>query len=223
MLNNRIDSNDRSSAGFINREVRQGMDETIPNSRADSKDDKPETLGRMRTIAATLCILEPQTAAHAREMFFVLRDPAIYEFENEPPPSEEWLRRRYERLEAGRSADGRERWFNWVLRLPSGELAGYVQATVLQDGTSYIAYELNSRFWRQGIGSSAVLAMAEELRVREGVHTLLAVLKARNHRSLAFLKSLGFVRATADLEERIRGGEDEIVHVKRLAPESHKA
>jgi ribosomal-protein-alanine N-acetyltransferase len=79
--------------------------------------------------------------AHAGEMFAVLSDAAIYEFENEPPPSEDWLAQRYALLESRGSADGNEKWLNWVVRLPSGELAGYVQGTVLQSGSSYVAYE----------------------------------------------------------------------------------
>ncbi|WP_255420698.1 hypothetical protein [Paucibacter sp. KBW04] len=41
----------------------------------------------MRTLSHTLLQLEPQTAAHAQEMFSVLSDPRIYEFENSPPSS----------------------------------------------------------------------------------------------------------------------------------------
>jgi hypothetical protein len=89
-------------------------------------------------------VLEPQTVAHAEEMFEVLSDPAIYEFENEPPESLEWLRERYRKLETRRSADGTQHWLNWVIRLPTSELAGYVQATVHPDGalrspTSWVA------------------------------------------------------------------------------------
>lgn len=62
----------------------------------------------MRTIATARLALEPQVAAHADEMFVVLADPAIYEHENEPPASVEWLRERYRRLESRRSPDGRE-------------------------------------------------------------------------------------------------------------------
>src|SRR5262245_33981325 len=108
-------------------------------------------------------------------MFRVLGDPAIYEFENEPPISEEWLARRYELLESRGSPDGTEKWLNWVVRLPTGELGGYVQATVLASGTSYVAYELNSRYWRQGTGSSAVTAMLEELSSTYAVHTFVAI------------------------------------------------
>ena len=54
-------------------------------------------------------------------MFRVLSDPAIYEFENEPPESVERLRARYAYLEARRSPDGSQQWLNWVLRLRAGD------------------------------------------------------------------------------------------------------
>ena len=71
----------------------------------------------MRALNAGLCSLEPLVAAHAAQMFEVLSDPAIYEFENEPPRSPELLAQRYERLESRRSTDGAEQWLNWVIRL----------------------------------------------------------------------------------------------------------
>src|SRR5688572_5973311 len=117
-------------------------------------------------------------------MFRVLSDPAIYEFENAPPVSEEWLTRRYEVLERRRSVDGQEQWLNWAVRIPGGELAGYVQATVLPSAAARVAYELGSGYWRRGIGRSAVAAMLSELHSEYGVHTFAAVLKAGNFRSL---------------------------------------
>src|SRR2546430_10721018 len=101
----------------------------------------------MRMIATSRLTLEPQVAAHAEEMFVVLSDPAIYEHERKPPPSVEWLRERFGRLESRRSADGEERWLNWVIRLRTSELAGYVQATVLPTGRAAIAYVMSSRHW----------------------------------------------------------------------------
>ena len=159
--------------------------------------------------------------AHAREMFRVLSDAAIYEFENEAPPSQQWLAQRYERLESRRSADGTEKWLNWVIRLPGGNLAGYVQATILQSGLSYVAYELGSRYWRQGIGSSAVCAMLEELHSEYGVHTFVAVLKAANFRSEALLRNLGFTPGSAQQRAQHCDEPDELVMVKVPAgPES---
>lgn len=163
----------------------------------------------MRTIAASAFVLEPQIAAHAHEMFTVLSDPAIYEFENAPPSDEEWLRKRY-----GRSSDGTQHWLNWVIRLPSGKLAGYVQATVLPDGTAYVAYELYSRYWRQGIGSSAVRTVLQELHYQYDVAAFIAVLKARNYRSVALLRKLGFIPAGEEVAARHRDEPDELVFVK---------
>jgi ribosomal-protein-alanine N-acetyltransferase len=60
----------------------------------------------MRVIDIGSLTLELQTAAHAEAMFVVLSDPAIYEYENEPPASLDWLRTRFAKLETRLSADG---------------------------------------------------------------------------------------------------------------------
>lgn len=170
----------------------------------------------MRVVDATVLTLEPQTAAHADEMFAVLSDPAIYEYENQPPPSKEWLRNRFARLESRRSADGKERWLNWVIRLPSTELAGYVQATVRQDGTAAIAYELASAYWGRGLARCAVQAMIGELVRHYNVRQLTAVLKRNNHRSMRLLERLGFSAAPAALSARHEIEPDEAM-MHRLA------
>lgn len=136
--------------------------------------------------------LEPQVAAHAEAMFEVLSDPAIYAHENEPPASLEWLRARFTRLETRRSGDGTEQWLNWVIRLPDGRLAGYVQATVAGDGDALVAYVLGSAHWGRGLARSAVRVMVAELAARHGATGLTAVLKRTNARSRRLLESLGF-------------------------------
>ena len=151
----------------------------------------------MRAIVTSGLSLEPQTAAHAEEMFVVLSDPAIYEYENRPPPSLEWLRERFARLESRSSADGSEQWLNWVIRLPTSELVGYVQATVKQNGQAAIAYELSSAYWGRGLARRAVQAMMTELADHYRAHTLTAVLKRENRRSLQLLERLGFSLASA--------------------------
>ena len=171
----------------------------------------------MRTVEASRCTLEPLVVAQAPEMFGVLSDPAIYEFENEPPPSEAWLAERYARLQSRASSDGSQIWLNWVLRLPSGELAGYVQASVLRSGAALVAYELASRHWRKGIGSCAVSAMLEELRTNYGVTLFAAVLKAANYRSLGLLRSLGFQSASPQQVVEFGAYPDEAVMVKQAA------
>jgi len=165
----------------------------------------------VRTIKTARLTLEPQTAAHAEEMFMVLSDPAIYEHENEPPPSLEWLRARFVKLESRRSADGAEEWLNWVIRLSARELIGYVQATVRASGQAAIAYELSSAHWGRGLAREAVQAMIRELVEHYRVHELVAVLKRENARSYRLLDRLGFSLASAELHVKHQVEPDEIL------------
>ena len=170
----------------------------------------------MRTITTPRLSLEPQVAAHADEMFRVLSDPAIYEYENEPPLSVEWLRERFTKLQTRMSPDGREQWLNWVLRLPTSELIGYVQATVQADGRASIAYELSSAFWGRGLASEAVESMISELAGQYGVHAVSAVLKAANHRSRRLLERLGFSPAPPDVHAASTIDPDELLMVREI-------
>jgi len=153
----------------------------------------------MRTLRSEPLTLEPQMASHAEEMFGVLSDPAIYEYENSPPVSVDALRARYTKLESRRSGDGREQWLNWVVRLDGVGLIGYVQATVHPNGSAAIAYEMASAHWGRGLARQATEAMVDELAARYGVTTLFAVAKERNYRSLRLLERLGFARAGPEL------------------------
>lgn len=172
----------------------------------------------MRTLQTAHLTLEPQSAAHADEMFVVLSDPAIYEHENSPPPSAEWLRERFERLEARSSADGSQQWLNWVLRLHTQELIGYVQATAYPDHRAAIAYELGSRRWGRGLAHEAVTAMLAELAVHYEVSRFTAVLKHRNLRSLRLLERLGFVQAPPNAAAKAQLEPDELLMQRGAAP-----
>ena len=144
----------------------------------------------------------------------MLSDPAIYEFENVPPPSVERLAAGYRLRESRASPDGRQKWLNWVVRLTNKEAAGYVQATVLESGASYIAYEFASKHWRKGIGSASVGAMIEELAESYGVHTFVAVLKSANYRSMGLLRHLGFSMGTPADAQLYEAEQDETVLIK---------
>jgi ribosomal-protein-alanine N-acetyltransferase len=173
----------------------------------------------MRVLATDRLVLEPQLSAHADEMFAVLGDPAIYEYENEPPPSLEWLRERFARLESRTSADGSQQWLNWVIRLPASVAIGYAQATVHADGRAEIAYVLASRHWGRGLASEAVRAMLGELVAHHGARTFSAVLKRANRRSLRLLERLGFAPASPGLVARVRVEADEALMERDATPE----
>lgn len=150
----------------------------------------------IRPLETPRLVLEPQVAAHADEMFVVLSDPAIYEFENAPPASAEALRERYRALEVRRSPDGEQLWLNWVVRLQDGGVAiGYVQATVLPDAAALVAYEFNSAWWGRGLAHEAVAAAMRELSQHLGVTRYGAVFKTTNERSRRLLARLGMCPA----------------------------
>lgn len=165
----------------------------------------------MRVIETPRLTLEPLTVSHAEEMFPVLSDPAIYEFENQPSESVAALSARYQRLETRVSPDGTERWLNWVIRKRGAQLIGYVQATIGSNGRAAIAYELNSEFWRQGFGLEATQAMITELAEEHAGCVLTAVLKRKNFRSLGLLERLGFVPASAELLAQSQVDPDEVL------------
>lgn len=152
----------------------------------------------MRTLAADGLTLEPQVAAHAAELFPLLADTALYVFtDDKEPPSEDWLRDRFARLESRQSPDGSQLWLNWVVRTDDGAAAGYVQATV-EDGEAEIAYVLGRQFWRLGYGYAACLAMLEELAAAYAVSRVTATLDAANAASVALLTKLGLRQVRED-------------------------
>ena len=171
----------------------------------------------MRIVTAEGLTLEPQTVAHAAEMYEVLSDPAIYTYENAPPASLEWLRTRFGKLETRRSGDGREQWLNWVIRVPSSTLIGYVQATVREDGSAGIAYELYSDHWGKGFARRAVSAMMRELANEYRVGLFTAVAKRGNFRSTRLLDRLGFTMGSDELRARLGVEADEVLMCRSAA------
>lgn len=171
----------------------------------------------MRAIDAGTLTLEPQLREHAEEMFAVLGDPAIYVYENAPPPSIDWLRTRYGQLESRQSADGAEQWLNWVIRIKGNGLIGYVQATLHRDGSAAIAYELSSAHWGQGLGRHATEAMICELIEHYRITTLFAVAKRGNFRSLRMLERLGFATGGPDLRTARGALPDETLMFRNIA------
>ena len=170
----------------------------------------------MNTIETGSLTLEPVVAAHAAQMFVVLSDPAIYEYENEPPQSLEGLRETYAEREARWSPNRQEQWLNWVIRLPTSQLIGYVQATIYPSGRAAIAYELSSAYWGRGLARQAVQAMISELVENYQVRALSAVLKRANLRSLRLLQRLGFTLASGEEHAAAQVERDEFLMRRKI-------
>lgn len=147
--------------------------------------------------------LVPILARDAENMHRGLQAVSLYRFiPGEPPASVEDLRSRYARLESGRSPDGRERWYNWIVRnAASDNHAGFVQATIgAEDGSiCSLAYVLFEEDWGRGFAREAVGAVIEHLSRALKCSKFRALIDTRNARSISLVESLGFSRAATHL------------------------
>lgn len=140
--------------------------------------------------------LEPLRRSHAAELFEVLADERLYRFiPQRPPESLDALGARFARLETRRSPRGDEVWLNWAVRLrPEGRLVGRVEATLRQDRTAFLAYEIGVLFWGRGLATEACRRVVEALFVDFGAEVIVADVDTRNAASLRLLERLGFER-----------------------------
>jgi [ribosomal protein S5]-alanine N-acetyltransferase len=146
----------------------------------------------------SLC-LEPLVAAHAEEMFRPMAAAAIYDYMPEKQPtSTTALRERYARLEKGYSADGSERWLNWVVRLKSRQCAGFVQATIYPHLTADFAFAFAPEYWGRGVAYEACGAILPLLGRDFDVRALFATVDPKNSRSVRLLQRLGFVEVKSE-------------------------
>ena len=153
----------------------------------------------MKALATGELLLRPLTAADSGEMFELLADPALHAFtDSTPPASRDELRQRYARLESRRSPDGRERWLNWIVRDRDGRALGFVQATVFEPASAWVAYLIAGAHGGRGLATAATRAMLDHLRDEHGVTRFLARIERANERSLRLVQRLGFRPATAE-------------------------
>ncbi len=146
----------------------------------------PLTTARLR--------LEPLRVDHAEEMAAALDDVALHTYIGGSPATPEELRARYVRQVAGWSADGSQRWFNWVLREQrTQEAVGFVQATVTSEGevsSADVAWVVASGYQRRGLAREAAAAMVGWLR-EIGVDVIVAHVHPEHGASAAVAAGLG--------------------------------
>jgi RimJ/RimL family protein N-acetyltransferase len=116
-------------------------------------------------IATEHLELTPLRVADAEEMVAVLADPSLYGFIGGEPPTLDDLVARYRAQVAGPSANRRETWHNWIVRdRASGSAAGFVQATIVEDGdaggpSAEIAWLIGTPWQGRGYATEAARAL----------------------------------------------------------------
>ena len=148
----------------------------------------------MNVVESHTLRLEPLAVAHAGEMFATLAAQSIYDYiPGGPPSSAAALRERYAMLARGKSPDERQLWLNWIIRVRSGQCAGFVQATIYPGRTGDLAFVLAPEFWGRGVAYEACRAAIPQIARQFGVTGLFATVDPKNSRSIRLLIRLGFV------------------------------
>jgi RimJ/RimL family protein N-acetyltransferase len=148
-------------------------------------------------------VLTPLTIGDAEEMTGVLGGEQLYAFTGGQPPTAEELRARYARQVAGRSADGREEWRNWIIRRAADEQAvGFVQATIAEragEEVAEIAWVVGLAWQGNGYAGEAARALVAWLDAR-GVAAIQAHIHPEHAASAAVARGAG-LRPTGQIED----------------------
>jgi len=137
--------------------------------------------------------LEPLEERHAEGLFTGLQEPEVHAFTDDQPPTDlAALRERYGVLALRRSPDGTQGWLNWALWCKSeSAYVGYVQATVVP-GSVNLGYVVFTQYWGRGYAREALMAIMRFITETYPGTEFVARVDARNSRSIALLRRLGF-------------------------------
>jgi RimJ/RimL family protein N-acetyltransferase len=138
----------------------------------------------------------------------LLNDAALHIFTGGRPLTLGGLRGRYERLARGGSADGAQRWLNWVVRLTeTREPVGTVQATVTAaDERRFIAdlaWVIATPHQGRDYATEAASAIARWLR-QQGADVLAANIHPRHEVSMRVARALGLAPTSKVVEGEVR-------------------
>jgi RimJ/RimL family protein N-acetyltransferase len=167
-------------------------------------EDVPEDAPLLRTPRLDL---EPLRVDHAHEMGAVLEDEQLYVVIGGSPPTVDELRERYRHQVVGRSPDGTQRWFNWIMRRRQDHQAvGYVQATTSREATgpaAEIAWVVGTPYQGNGYAGEAARVMVGWLR-EQGVGTVLAHIRPGHAASERVARAVGLLPTTTVTDGEVR-------------------
>jgi len=151
--------------------------------------------------------LEPLRVEHATELAPVLADPLLHTFIGGEPLDREQLQARYQHQVVGRSADGSQRWLNWLVRdHRDGQALGTVQATVVTQRevpVAEVAWVMGTRHQGQGYATEAAILLVGWLRHR-GVIRVVAHVHPQHKASMAIARAIGLAPTRRIVDGEIR-------------------
>jgi RimJ/RimL family protein N-acetyltransferase len=123
------------------------------------------------------------------------------------PASPAELQQRYRRQAAGRSADGVQRWLNWIVRrLDDGRAIGTVQATVADEAgdlTAAVAWVVATPYQGLGYAREAAQVMVAWL-WRSGIARVVAHIHPQHEASAAIARAVDLTPTEIVVGDEIR-------------------
>ncbi len=145
-------------------------------------------------LSSDRLVLEPLRVEHADEMVAVLDDPELHTYIGGEPATLDALRATYARQVVGHSADGSERWLNWIVRRrDDGRAVGYVQASATREegrSTAEVAWVIGTGHQGRGYAGEAAQLAVHWLRA-QGVGTIVAHVHPDHLASIAVARKVG--------------------------------
>ncbi|HKN07155.1 MAG TPA: GNAT family N-acetyltransferase [Thermoplasmata archaeon] len=169
-------------------------------------------------------VVESLRMEHAAKLYAVLRDPRIYTFISDDPPSSVGdLEARFARYLKGPAPSSGALFLNWAVRLKTGgDYIGTLQATIDIGGRrASVAYLLGPGFWGKGLASEALGALLGWLFSRGGVISAEARIDTRNERSVRLVRRLGFELVRVDRKAEFFKGAWGDEYLFRILAPSH--
>ena len=160
---------------------------------------------RVSTLTTKRLLLEPLAPAHAVELAPLLDDPSLHRYTGGEPLPLAQLRERYERQMLGKSGDGSQLWFNWIVRDRTSEDAlGYVQATVdIASRAADVAWVIASRYQGRGYAREAASEMVAWLR-SNGAAVVTAHIHPEHAASAAVARAIGLAPTPTVVDGEVR-------------------
>ncbi len=144
---------------------------------------------------------------HATELAPVLADPLLHTFIGGEPLDREQLQARYQHQVAGRSADGSQRWLNWLVRdHRDGQALGTVQATVVTQPeglVAEVAWVIGTRYQGQRYATEAAILLVAWLRYHRVIRVV-AHVHPQHKTSMAIARATGLAPTQNLVDGEIR-------------------
>lgn len=182
--------------------------------------DETTSLGQWppaSTMHSPRLVLDPLVVEHATELAPLLDDPRLHEFTGGSPATADSLRVRFQIKTRGYSADGSERWLNWVVRSAgeTGSPVGLVQATITATSGEFqaaVAWVIATEFQGKGYAKEAAATVVDWL-CRQAPVRLIAYIHPGHTASSSVAAAVGLHPTT----ERVDG---EVVWVRDPTPQA---